>query len=260
VREMNRMSESYITKLVGDEQRVDGRKFDQFREIKIETDFIKTAEGSARIKIGKTDVVVGIKLSVGEPYPDSPDEGVLAVNTELSPIASPEFEPGPPGEESIEISRVIDRGIRESKCVDLEKLCIEAGKKVWMINVDVHVLDHDGNIIDAGGLAAIAALLKTKIPILEDDVIKYGEYEKKLEVKDTPIPITTAKIAGKFLIDPNLEEEQAMDARITLTSTKDGNICSIQKGGIGYLTKEEIEKATDLSIAKGKELRKLLGM
>ncbi|MFQ6084244.1 MAG: RNA-binding protein, partial [Candidatus Aminicenantia bacterium] len=86
----------YVKKLVEEGLRSDGRGFEDFREIKIEKNVIKTAEGSARVKIGNSDVLVGIKLSVGEPFPDTPDEGILIVNTELVPVASPTFEPGPP--------------------------------------------------------------------------------------------------------------------------------------------------------------------
>ena len=102
--------------------------------------------------------MAGVKMSVGEPFRDVPDEGVLVVNTEFNPVASPEFDPGPPRAESIEVSRVTDRGIRESKCIELEKLCITAGEEVWVVNVDINVLDHDGNLIDAAALGAIAAL------------------------------------------------------------------------------------------------------
>jgi len=258
---MLKTSENYVKKLVEENQRIDDRKFDEHRKIEIETGIIETAEGSARVKLGNTHVLVGVKMSVGEPYPDIPNEGVLIVNAELAPIASPMFEPGPPDEEAVEIARVIDRGIRESQCIEVEKLCIEPGKKVWMVNVDLHVLDHDGNLIDAGGLGAIAALLKTKIPTYDEknDKVVYGEYEKKLPVKDVPIPVTIAKISSSLLVDPNLEEENAMDSRITIATNKHGDICAMQKGGDGYFTTEEIEKSIDLSILKGKELRKILG-
>jgi exosome complex component RRP42 len=253
-------NKNYINRLIANDQRPDARKFDEFRKIEIETGVIKTAEGSARVKMGKTELLAGVKMSIAEPYPDIPNEGVLSVNAELSPISSSDFEPGPPTPEGIEMARVIDRGIRESKCMEVEKLCIEPGEKVWRVNVDIHVLNHDGNLIDAGGLAAIAALMTTNIPKIEDDRVLYGEVDKPLEIKDVPIPITTTKIAGKLILDPSVEEEKAAEARITLTSTREGNLCSIQKGGNGYLTKEEIEKAADLSILKGKELRQLLGV
>jgi exosome complex component RRP42 len=257
---MLKMNESYVRKSIEDNLRMDDRNFEDFRPIKIETNVIGNAEGSARVRIGNTHVLVGVKMSVGEPFPDIPDEGVLVVNTELDPIASPEFEPGRPGEDSIEISRVTDRGIRESKCIEVEKLCIEAGKKVWIVNVDVHVLDYDGNLIDAAALGAIAALMTTEIPKYdeENEKVIYEEKTGKLPLRDVPIAITIAKISDRLLIDTNLEEESSLDARITITTNKKGDICSIQKGGTGYFTTEEIIKATDLSISKGKELRKLI--
>ena len=255
---MTQSSENYIRKLVEEGSRIDKRPFDKFREVQLEKGVIKTAEGSARVRIGNTHVIAGIKMSVGTPFPDTPDEGILIVNTELSPIASPDFEPGPPSEDSIEIARVIDRGIRESKAIDLGKLCIEPGEKVWILNVDVHVLDHDGNLIDAGGLAAIAALLDAKIPKYEDEKVDVKELTDPVPVVDMPIPVTITKIGDRLLLDTNVEEEDAMDARITIASNKDNNLCAMQKSGEGYFTTEELEKAVDLSVEKGKELRALL--
>jgi exosome complex component RRP42 len=255
---MMKASEDYVKKLVEDNLRIDERKFDQFREISIETNVIKNAEGSARVKIGNSHVLAGVKMSVGQPFSDTPDEGVLIVNTELVPVASPTFDPGPPNETAIEISRVTDRGIRESKCIELDKLCITPGEEVWMVNVDVHVLDHDGNLLDAVALGAIAALLNAQIPKYEDGKVINEEKTGKLPVVDVPIAITTVKISNKLLLDTNLEEEHNIDARITITTNKKGNICSIQKGGNGYFTEEEILKAADLSISKGKELRKMI--
>lgn len=255
---MLRASESYVKKLVEEGMRVDNRKFDEFRPIKIEKGVMGNAEGSARVLMGNTHVLVGVKMSVGEPFSDTPNEGVLIVNTELVPVASPTFEPGPPNKNAIEMSRVIDRGVRESKCIDLEALCIKEGKEVWMVNVDIHVLDHDGNLIDAGALGTIAALLNTKIPKYENGKVVFGEFERDLPVRDIPIAVTSVKISDNLLIDTNVEEENALDARITLTTNEKGELCAAQKGGEGYFTTKEIKKAVDLSILKGKEIRELL--
>jgi len=255
---MLKTSESYVRKLVEEGMRVDERKFDEFRTIKIEKNVIKTAEGSARVMIGNTHVLVGVKMSVGEPYPDTPNEGVLIVNAELVPVASPTFEPGPPNENAIELARVVDRGIRESKCIDLPSLCIEEKKEVWMVNVDIHVLDHDGNLIDASAIGAIVALLNTKVPKYENGKINIDIKDRDLPVGDIPIAITSVKIGDKLLIDATVEEENALDARITLSTNEKGDLCAAQKGGNGYFTTEELEKAVDLSILKGKEIRNLV--
>ena len=59
-----------------------------------------------------------------------PNEGSLRFNVEFSPMASPNFEPGRPTENANELARLIERGLRETKAVDLEALCILAGRKV----------------------------------------------------------------------------------------------------------------------------------
>src|SRR5665648_285637 len=106
----------YSKLLIG--ERVDGRSLTDIREISVKTGVIEKAEGSALVKIGETEVMVGIKMQPGTPFPDSPDSGIIISNVELSVIASPDFEAGPPGEDSIEMARVIDRGIRESHAID----------------------------------------------------------------------------------------------------------------------------------------------
>jgi len=145
----------YVKKMVSEGKREDGRGFEDFRKLSIEQGYIKNAEGSAMVTLGETKVLVGVKMEIGEPFPDRPDEGVLMVNAELGPIASPDFESGPPDEQSVELARVVDRGVRESKVIDMKKLCIEPGEKVWMVCVDIHVLNDCGNLIDASSLGDI---------------------------------------------------------------------------------------------------------
>src|SRR3989338_4079656 len=82
-------------------KRFDGRKTDEFRDLIIEKDVSNKAEGSVRVKLGKTEVIVGIKADVAEPYPDSPDKGNLMVTAELLPLSSSRFELGPPKFEKI---------------------------------------------------------------------------------------------------------------------------------------------------------------
>jgi exosome complex component RRP42 len=250
-----------MEQLIEKSKRLDGRGLEDYREIKIEQGVIEKAEGSARVLLGKTEVLVGVKIETGTPFPDTPNNGVLTVNAELVPLASPTFEPGPPDENSIELARIVDRGIRESKAIDTEKLCIEPGKKVFVIFVDIYVLNHDGNLIDASALAAVAALLNTKMPNYE---IKDGEVEIKqgytpLPMKSRPITVTIGKINNKLIVDPWLEEEQVMDSRLSMAFNDDGNICATQKGGSGYFTPQQILEGMKLIQKKAAELRKELG-
>jgi exosome complex component RRP42 len=252
------MGLEYMLKLLEKGERIDGRKLDEFRNIKLETNIIKRAEGSARVKLGKTDIIVGIKTEIGKPFPDMPNMGVLKTGAELAPIASPDFNPGPPGEDATELARVVDRGIRESESIDLEKLCIKEGEESWEIFVDVHIINHDGNLIDAAALAAIAALKNTKIPKLEDGKIIREKLEKELPVSHTPVTVTVGKVFDKYLIDPLKEEEEVLNSKISIAVMENGKICAIQKSGKSGLSFEDIDKMIDLALKKSKEIRKLL--
>jgi len=249
-----------VAQLIAHGKRLDGREPTDYREIQIESGLIERAEGSARVRLGKTEVLVGIKIEAGEPFSDVPNEGVLTVNAELVPLASPTFEAGPPDENSVELARVVDRGIRESKAIVLEDLCVEPGKKVFIVFVDIYVLNHDGNLIDASALASLAALMNTKMFNYE---VKEGEIKikpgyKPLPMRNYPIAVTFAKINDKLIVDSWLEEEQVMDARLTMAAEKDGKICAIQKGGYGYFTAQQIFEASKIAQQKAVELRKLV--
>jgi exosome complex component RRP42 len=240
--------------------RADHRKLDEYRKIEIQTSLYEKADGSALVKIGNTVAVAGVKIEVGEPFPDTPNEGILTVNLELLPHASPSFEPGPPDENAIEMARIIDRGLRESKSINYEELCIIPGQKVWVIYVDISVMDHDGNIVDAAGLAALAALLTAKIPEVkvENGSITFLDKKRPLPIKEKPIPVTVAKIGEYLLVDPSLSEEEVSDVRVTFTTLESSLIASIQKSGSGTLTEEEVLKIYDLAYKKAVEIRSKL--
>lgn len=244
----------YLHKLAEQGKRTDGRAFDEYRPIKIETHVVNKAEGSARVHIGNTQVLAGIKLDVGEPYPDQPDSGVLTTAAELIPLASPDFEAGPPREDAIELARVVDRGVRESEVVDVEKLCIEPGEKVWILFIDIHILDYDGNLFDAASLASLAALSTTTVPAKRFEI---GE-DFPLPMREPPISCTAVKFNNVVVIDPSLDEEQIADARLTVATDNNGDIRAMQKGLNGSLTNDEIQKVIKASLDNGAKIRKLL--
>src|SRR3989304_1080593 len=107
---LTRVRKNQIGQLIEAGKRLDGRGLTDYREFTIEEGLIERAEGSARIRLGKTEVLVGVKVGTGEPFPDTPNDGVLTVNAELVPLASASFEPGPPDESSVELARIGARG------------------------------------------------------------------------------------------------------------------------------------------------------
>ncbi|OGJ16687.1 hypothetical protein A3K74_00530 [Candidatus Pacearchaeota archaeon RBG_13_33_26] len=247
--ETSRLTEERIKEYLNEGKRFDERKLDEFREITIETGISKNAEGSARVKIGKTEVLVGIKMDVAAPYPDSQDKGNLMVTAELLPLSSPRFESGPPSFNAIELARVIDRGVRESKFIEMEKLCIKEGEKVWNVMIDIYSINDDGNLFDAAGIGAIAALKTAKIPKYDEEKEKvlFGEWTKN-EIplsKEIPISLTVHKVGNNFIVDPTKEEEDISETRITIASC-DGVIHSMQKGNSKELGVDEFHKILDL--------------
>jgi len=244
----------YLAKLAQQGKRADNRKFDEFRNIQIETGVISKAEGSARVKIGNTQVIAGIKMDVGEPYSDSPESGVLTTAAELIPLASPDFEAGPPRKNAIELARVVDRGIRESGVIEVDKLCIEPKEKVWIVFIDIHIIDYDGNLFDTASLAALSALLTTTVPAERLEVGK----DYPLPLKEPPVSCTSVKYNGVVVLDPSLDEEKIAEARLTVATDKNGDIRAMQKGLNGSFTREEIQKVIKASVDNGKKIREQL--
>ncbi|RLE44655.1 RNA-binding protein [Candidatus Woesearchaeota archaeon] len=260
---MNLESETkkHVIELLGKGIRLDGRKLLEYRKpLRVNYGISVNAEGSASVQIGETLVFAGVKLAIEQPYPDTPDEGLLVVGAELLPLANPRFEMGPPGIEAIELARIVDRGIRESGFIDLKKLCIEPGEKAWAVMIDICPINDAGNLFDASALAAFAALRNTVFPAVVDGKIDYGtKTNKKLPLTDAnPVSVTVFKIGDHFIIDPTTEEQELYDARLTVASMSDGRLCALQKGGDAPLSADDIQKMVKIGIQYGKELRKLV--
>src|SRR3989338_2108284 len=246
-------------------KRFDGRGLFDLRQITAETKVSNSAEGSARIRLGKTEVLAGVKLAPGTPYPDSLDKGNLIVSGDLLPLASPRFESGPPGFEAIELPRLLDRAIRESHVIDLSKLVIKPNEKVWTVYIDVYPINDDGNLLDAALMACLAALRKSFLPELDKDGrIDYDKkMTKKLPLEEDTLPLSLSffKLGDSLILDPTREEEEACDTRITfgISEWKGQHMLnSCQKKGESPLTKEDIGKVMDIIPEKFDELSKKL--
>jgi exosome complex component RRP42 len=241
-------------------KRLDGRNLEDLRPIEIEMGPIKKANGSARVRLGNSEVIAGVKVETGEPFEGLENKGALILSAEVLPIASPYIEPGPPDEETVELARVVDRGIRESEMLDLNKLVLVTGEIVYVIFVDCSVINADGNLFDATSYAAVASLINSKLPVFEirdGKVVDTGE-KQDTRVTTLPVSITAVRIGDSILLDPNAEEEACMDARITITTNSDNNFAAVQKGSTGTFTLEQLKQIAANARTKGEEVRKKL--
>ena len=246
-----------MNELLAAGKRLDGRGVTESRQMKIETDVIKKANGSALVTLGNTQVIAGVKVQPDKPFPELPDKGLLICSAEVLPLASAYAEPGPPDEDAIELARVVDRGIRESGMIDLKKLVLVPGEKVYAVFADVGVLNVDGNLFDATSYAVVSALLTAKLPKLEmkdGKVVDTGEI-MKAPIRTIPISVTMARMGDTILADPTSEEEACMDARVTMTTDSERRVCAVQKGGTGTFSVEQINYVVETAISKGEEIR-----
>ena len=250
-----------ILELLEQGKRVDGRALDEVREISIETNVIPKANGSARVRIGDTEVICGVKIQPDRPFPDMGDQGIFICTAELLPLSHPTVETGPPGPDVIELARVVDRGIRESHMIDLSQMVIEQNKSVIGVFADNVVVDYDGNLFDACSYTAIAALLSSKTPkwnmVDEVPTLVEGE-ESSVPITTIPVSVTMGKIGNHIIVDPNSDEWASMDSRVTITSNSDGNICALQKGGNDGFTLDEIVQCGETAFRISAKIREKL--
>ncbi|ACP48532.1 3' exoribonuclease [Sulfolobus islandicus Y.N.15.51] len=248
--------------------RQDGRKLTDYRPLSITLNYAKKADGSALVKLGTTMVLAGTKLEIDKPYEDTPNQGNLIVNVELLPLAYETFEPGPPDENAIELARVVDRSLRDSKALDLTKLVIEPGKSVWTVWLDVYVLDYGGNVLDACTLASVAALYNTKVYKVEQDSngfrVNKNEVVGKLPLNHPVVTVSIAKVDKYLIVDPDLDEESIMDTKVSFSYTPDLKIVGIQKSGKGSMSLQDIDQAENtarlVAVKLLEELKKQLGI
>jgi len=251
-----------IRRIIEQGRRSDGRSFLEFRKITVRAGSIKTANGSAIVLLGNTKVVAGVKAEIGEPFKDTPDEGALIVNLETPPLASPTIEPGPPDENAIEIARIVDRTIRHSGFLDFKSLCIKPNEHVWILWVDLYVLNHDGNLIDAATIAAATALAVTELPrvtIEEGGKIKVDNNVRerlKVDLNKIPCTITFTKINNVLLVDPTLEEENICESKFTV-GIADDKVVAIQKT-LGIFSIDDIKFIVEKSMELYKNIREIM--
>lgn len=242
----------YYAKFISEGARPDGRPLARARPSSVAIGVAGTAHGSALVKVGRTTVMAAVKLEACQPDPDAPDRGFLDVVVEFPPMCSASTRPGRPNDDAHFVARRIEDALLDSAAIDKRKLSIKEGLWVWKICLDIYCLDHDGSVLDAGLMAALAALRDAKVPrVVVDDrgKITYGggkndessSNEGKIEVAAAPVAVTTALYRKHLIVDPDAEEEALADATVTVTMDGAHKVVGVHKpGGVAEASETDL--------------------
>ncbi|XP_049835856.1 exosome complex component RRP45-like isoform X2 [Schistocerca gregaria] len=236
---------SFVLQALTEGRRLDGRAFNQHRDLKI---FFGSDLGCCQVLLGLTRVIAQVSCEVQQPKPTRPEEGLLLVYVELSPMAAPDFEAGRPSDLAVQLSRVLEKCIKDSRAVDLESLCIKSEEKVWALRVDITVLNHEGNLADAASVAALTALGHFQRP---DFTAEGGKIIiHSAEEKDTvPITLHHYPVCVSFAVfnngehvvaDPTELEERVAEAHIVFGMNSYRELCGVHLGGSALADPEMI--------------------
>ncbi|CAD7698743.1 unnamed protein product [Ostreobium quekettii] len=236
---------AYITQCVEGGLRGDGRGCLDHRVTRLDVGTIPQANGSARVQLGGTDVMVGVKVEIGAPLAFRPDSGRVEFNVDFSPCGSPDFE-GKEGEVlGADLANALARSVvvgpdGKAGGLDLATLSILPGNSCWVIFVDALILNNDGSLLDAVTMAMRGALAEIRIPhveITKGDSAEVPEFEidneksSKLDAGAVPIIVTVAKIGRRYLVDLTSEEELCSDFSLHIAVNAEGRVCGVTKKG-----------------------------
>lgn len=234
--------------------RKDGRLVDQLREVSIETNWSKNAEGSVLISIGDTKVLCNASFTPGVPaWLKGSEKGWVTAEYAMLPRAtstrnSRESVKGKLSGRTQEISRLIGRSLRS--IVSLEKL----GENTIIIDCDV--LQADGGTRTASITGAYVALAQAVQYGIDNGYVKANTVEEVLS--DSVAAISVGIYSEIPCLDLCYLEDSQAETDMNVIMSGNGNIIEIQ--GTAEKTpfnRQELNALLDLAEIGTKELTKL---
>lgn len=245
--------------LVKSAVRTDGRNELQHRPLNISfgPDF-----GCCLATLGNSKVMTQISAVIAEPRLTRPSEGVINIRVDLAMLGSTNYDTSRNSDECVQLSRLLHKGIRDARCIDLESLCIISGEKVWHIQVDVTVLNHEGNLIEVASISSLAALAHFKRPevSVEDGNVIVHAFEMREPVRFTmlhfPFLLKFAFFKGATIsfVDPSEDEEKFCDGYLIVGANIFREITLLHIAGKSLISKDQILKQCNYAISQTKVL------
>lgn len=216
-----------------DGTRIDGRKPDELRPVRISVGVLKNANGSALVEYGKTKVIAAV-YGPREAVPrhiSMPDRAVLRVRYHMAPFSTEERKSPAPTRREIELSKVIREALES---VVFTQLFPRTG-----IDIFIEVLQADGGTRTAGLTAASLALADAGIPM-----------------KDLVVGVAIGKVNGVLVVDINEAEDEHGEADLPIGIAPNlGEIVLFQLNGV--LSRDEIKTALDLAFKASEQIYKV---
>ncbi|KAI9927667.1 hypothetical protein ASPWEDRAFT_119483 [Aspergillus wentii DTO 134E9] len=224
----------FILNALREDVRLDGREADQLRPLKVS---FGDEYGHVKVQLGKTSLIVRISSEVTKPRDDRPFDGDFTIAMELTAMGSPAWDNGRSADLEPYVTHVLDRVVRHSNALDTESLCIVKGVSCWSIRADVHVIDYDGNLVDAACIGIMAGLQHFRRPdavVKDGQVVVYGLDERvpvPLNITHKPLSITfhTFDEGKRVILDATRKEEQASEADVVIGINNAGDVCFVSK-------------------------------
>lgn len=204
--------------------RIDGRRVDELRPLRIEVGVLKNADGSSYIEMGKNKIVVAVygPKEVHPRHQALPDRSVLRCRYHMAPFSVDVRKPPQPSRREIEISKVI----REA----LEPALILEEYPRTAIDVYLEVLQADGGSRCAGITASAVALADAGI-----------------SMRDMVVACAAGKVSGQVVLDLNDVEDKEGEADMPVAIMPNlDQVTLLQLDG--KLTSEEFERAFEMAV------------
>ncbi|GLJ49824.1 hypothetical protein SUGI_1058450 [Cryptomeria japonica] len=269
----------FYERYLNESVRPDARPLGKARPTELNLGVVRTADGSAMAKIGKTTMLAGVKLEVMTPAAEAPDEGCIVTDFQMPPICSPHVRPGRSVDLAASVSEQLSNAFASSGVIDVKELLISHGKAAWMAYLDIYCLDADGSLFDCALLSAIGALANLSLPsvsVTEDGKVipasggtvqevesnkhaKVQEQRQKLMLQNIPFSLTCMLYKKHLIADPTAEEESILQTMVIVVLDSSGRLVSFYKpGGSTLASTSTVQDCIALTKYRVKELQRVL--
>ncbi|KAJ1351283.1 hypothetical protein KIN20_007266 [Parelaphostrongylus tenuis] len=244
-------------------QRLDGRTLNDFRQVKL---VVGSDFGTALCTMGDTKVLCVVSISLSEPRSSRPNKGYVTVDVDMSPMGNPANEHNRLGERGLELTRMLELVLRDSRCIDVESLCVRSHEEVWKVRVDVRILDDDGSLLDCASIAAVTALYHFRRPnvtVRPNHTIVHSEYEQAfvpLNIYHMPICVSFGFTAcgTSVVIDPTDKESQCLYGSLVIACNKRREVCALHQSTNLILNTRTIEACVKRAMQRAIDLSELI--